>query len=195
LQCCEPTVEERSAVNPHATFCGSRRRATASGDPVGCENGALPNGRSYRAHPRLYQSVGSIGPQTIDSSSVRLPAESSRRSSTAGRQPRPHHCFRARCPTPEPSRNTKPDVRAGVFEANSRIYICTLDGAPSSDPSHHAILDACRSSFGTRRVGEPFICPSGHSADHHLDPPAELGKPKSGLICAVTMRPSTVDHE
>src|SRR5260370_39638909 len=37
LQCCEPTVEERSAVNPHATFCGSRRRATASGDPVGWE--------------------------------------------------------------------------------------------------------------------------------------------------------------
>jgi hypothetical protein len=34
LQCCESTVEERSAANPHATFCGSRRRATASGDPV-----------------------------------------------------------------------------------------------------------------------------------------------------------------
>ena len=28
-------AEERSAVNPHATFYGSRRRATASGDPVG----------------------------------------------------------------------------------------------------------------------------------------------------------------
>ncbi len=26
--------EERSAGNPHATFCGSRRRVTASGDPV-----------------------------------------------------------------------------------------------------------------------------------------------------------------
>src|SRR5258707_1209241 len=35
LQCCESTAEERSAVNPHATFCGSWRRATASGDPVG----------------------------------------------------------------------------------------------------------------------------------------------------------------
>jgi hypothetical protein len=34
-QCCEPTAEERGAVNPHATFCGNRRRATASGDPVG----------------------------------------------------------------------------------------------------------------------------------------------------------------
>src|SRR5215510_15368042 len=27
--------EERGAGNPHATFCGSRRWATASGDPVG----------------------------------------------------------------------------------------------------------------------------------------------------------------
>ena len=33
--CCEPTSEERSAGNPHATFCGSRGWATASGDPVG----------------------------------------------------------------------------------------------------------------------------------------------------------------
>ena len=31
---CEPTSEERSAGNPHATFHGSRRRVTASGDPV-----------------------------------------------------------------------------------------------------------------------------------------------------------------
>jgi hypothetical protein len=37
-KCCEPPVEERSAVNPHATFCGSRRRATASDDPVGRAN-------------------------------------------------------------------------------------------------------------------------------------------------------------
>ena len=36
-QCCEPTAEERGAVNPHATFCGNRGRATASGDPVGGE--------------------------------------------------------------------------------------------------------------------------------------------------------------
>jgi len=27
-------LEERSAGNPHATFCGNRRRVTASGDPV-----------------------------------------------------------------------------------------------------------------------------------------------------------------
>ena len=34
-QCCEPSSEERSAGNLHATFCGNRKRATASGDPVG----------------------------------------------------------------------------------------------------------------------------------------------------------------
>ena len=34
-QCCESSSEERSAGNPHATFCGNRGRATASGDPVG----------------------------------------------------------------------------------------------------------------------------------------------------------------
>jgi len=28
-------TEELSAVNPHATFCGNRRRVTASDDPVG----------------------------------------------------------------------------------------------------------------------------------------------------------------
>lgn len=27
-------TEERSAGNPHATFCGNRRRVTASDDPV-----------------------------------------------------------------------------------------------------------------------------------------------------------------
>ena len=37
MQCCETPAEERSAGNPHATFCGNRRRATASGDPVGGE--------------------------------------------------------------------------------------------------------------------------------------------------------------
>jgi hypothetical protein len=35
LQCCETPAEERSAGNPHATFCGNWRRATASSDPVG----------------------------------------------------------------------------------------------------------------------------------------------------------------
>ena len=29
------------AGNPHATFCGNRGRATASGDPVDVENGAM----------------------------------------------------------------------------------------------------------------------------------------------------------
>ncbi len=37
--CCESLSEERSAGNPHATFCGSRRRATASGDPVSGHTG------------------------------------------------------------------------------------------------------------------------------------------------------------
>src|SRR4029450_596145 len=32
--CCESSSEERSARNPHATFCGSRRWVTAVGDPV-----------------------------------------------------------------------------------------------------------------------------------------------------------------
>ncbi len=32
--CCESLSEERSAGNPHATFCGSRGRVTASGHPV-----------------------------------------------------------------------------------------------------------------------------------------------------------------
>ena len=34
MLCCESTFEERSAGNPHATFCGNRRRVTASDDPV-----------------------------------------------------------------------------------------------------------------------------------------------------------------
>src|SRR5207247_9603549 len=33
-RCCESPSEERSAGKLHATFCGNRRRATASGDPV-----------------------------------------------------------------------------------------------------------------------------------------------------------------
>jgi len=32
-------IEERSAGNPHATFCGNRRRVTASDDPVDVETG------------------------------------------------------------------------------------------------------------------------------------------------------------
>ena len=40
-RCCESTSEERSAGNPHATFCGNRRRVTASGDPVGKPRGFL----------------------------------------------------------------------------------------------------------------------------------------------------------
>src|SRR5271157_4506514 len=40
-QCCEPSSEERSAGKPHATFCGNRRWATASGDPVGEEQSSF----------------------------------------------------------------------------------------------------------------------------------------------------------
>src|SRR5262245_15474160 len=33
--CCEPSFEERSAGNLHATICGSRGWVTTPGDPVG----------------------------------------------------------------------------------------------------------------------------------------------------------------
>jgi hypothetical protein len=35
MLCCESTIDERSAGNRHATFCGSRGRFVAPGDPVG----------------------------------------------------------------------------------------------------------------------------------------------------------------
>jgi len=57
LQCCESTAEERSAGNPHATFCGSGRRATASRDPV-----ALSNGRPYRVGRSLPNLTWDAGP-------------------------------------------------------------------------------------------------------------------------------------
>jgi group II intron reverse transcriptase/maturase len=48
-RCCEPTTEERGARNPHATFCGNRGRATASGDPVGEEqSSSLPRPKLLR---------------------------------------------------------------------------------------------------------------------------------------------------
>src|SRR5262249_56799959 len=51
-QCCKSTSEERSAGNPHATFCGNRRRATASGDPVGVQQWAsLPRSSLSSATP------------------------------------------------------------------------------------------------------------------------------------------------
>ena len=50
--CCESSSEERSAGNPHATFCGNRERATASGDPVR----RRVTGTSTR-HPRRPGSV------------------------------------------------------------------------------------------------------------------------------------------
>ena len=50
MQCCESSSEERSAGNPHATICGNRRWATASGDPV--PRGKFP--RATRPHHRLH---------------------------------------------------------------------------------------------------------------------------------------------
>ena len=47
-------VVKRFAVNPHATFCGSGRRATASRDPVGRETECWPSAPSHRARPLLY---------------------------------------------------------------------------------------------------------------------------------------------
>src|SRR4029450_6929364 len=46
--CCDSSSEERSARNPHATFCGSRRWVTAVGDPVLA--GAIPPGYPAEAH-------------------------------------------------------------------------------------------------------------------------------------------------
>ena len=43
MPCCETTLDERSAGNLHATFCGSRRRVTASGHPVPGRETALGN--------------------------------------------------------------------------------------------------------------------------------------------------------
>ena len=44
LLCCEALPEERSAGNPHATFCGNRWQATATDDPVeGIETPSYPS--------------------------------------------------------------------------------------------------------------------------------------------------------
>ena len=72
--CCKSNSEERSAGNPHAAFCGSRRRATASGHPVRLETKprrgvrhrnrrkppatATPFAYRHRASRRLYTNVG-----------------------------------------------------------------------------------------------------------------------------------------
>ena len=59
-QCCEPTAEERSAVNPHATFCGSGRRATASRDPVLGVKFPGPTRQELRCVPRLIAGYGEL---------------------------------------------------------------------------------------------------------------------------------------
>ena len=65
-QCCEPSSEERSAGNPHATFCVNRARATASGDPVAHGNGRPYRDRSSHLDPRSDFST-SILPSTTPS--------------------------------------------------------------------------------------------------------------------------------
>jgi hypothetical protein len=54
-QCCESSSEERSAGNLHATFCGNRGRATASGDPVGCSVMGIPTA--------IHSTSNAISPQ------------------------------------------------------------------------------------------------------------------------------------
>ena len=51
--CCESVCEERSAGNPHAPFCGSRRRVTASGDPVPGSATTLVYPTTRRSRARL----------------------------------------------------------------------------------------------------------------------------------------------
>src|SRR5262249_20543023 len=46
--CCESMAEERSAVNLHATFCGSREWATAPGNPVEQETEPSQTGLRWR---------------------------------------------------------------------------------------------------------------------------------------------------
>ncbi len=55
MLCCESTTDERSAGNPHATFCGSRERATAPGDPV----------FSYSALTRMVRFAESMADERI----------------------------------------------------------------------------------------------------------------------------------
>jgi Cys/Met metabolism PLP-dependent enzyme len=65
---CESSSEERSAGNLHATFCGNRGRATASGDPVGYAFETarsttpaipLPRQRPVSLHSNCARCVGS----------------------------------------------------------------------------------------------------------------------------------------
>jgi hypothetical protein len=45
--CCEAPSDERSAGNLHATFCGSRERATALGHPVGTAPSGIPTAKVW----------------------------------------------------------------------------------------------------------------------------------------------------
>ena len=70
LQCCKSPAEERSAGNPHATFCGNRRRATASGDPVGWETGRWPKAQATAPSPWTLRSCDITPPATYSCSPV-----------------------------------------------------------------------------------------------------------------------------
>src|SRR6201998_634854 len=56
-QCCESSSEERSAGNLHATFCGNRGRATASGDPVPLRADIAGAVRVLEAADRLWEEM------------------------------------------------------------------------------------------------------------------------------------------
>jgi len=45
--CCKSLPEERSAGNPHATFCGNRWQVTATDDPVGRPVTGVPIAEAY----------------------------------------------------------------------------------------------------------------------------------------------------
>ena len=69
LLCCESTSEERSAGNRHATLCGSRKRVTASGDPVKQGNSSTtPCFLLYSRHGRdwsLWRSSLTFSPAAL----------------------------------------------------------------------------------------------------------------------------------
>ena len=55
--CCEALPEERSAGNPHATFCGNRWQATATDDPVSAGQQVLLPGIRRQKAARLICGV------------------------------------------------------------------------------------------------------------------------------------------
>ena len=120
MQCCEPTAEERSAVNPHATFCGSGRRATASRDPV-----ARRNPRPYRdlrVGKKIFTSQAwSVLPCVRPLGAVHM---------TAG-----HNALRGSGPSQQ---HAFEDAMALVGCPDRRIDRLCITCCSPSQPSHHA---------------------------------------------------------